>query len=168
MNQKKVVIFDIDGILADISHRYEHYTHICNCFFNIRESYHVDELLMKNYEYYKLFKVRGYPIYIFTSRSEEYKKETTLWLAKNNIIYNLLEMRTTGDYKPAYKVKEEYLLRNFGERPDQEIKAVFEDEIGCIEMYRSYGLQVYDCKPKPKQLKINNLRQLEFRLFVYN
>ena len=55
---KKVVIFDIDGILADISHRYEHYMHKWNCFFNIKDSYHVDQLLMKNYEYYKLFKVR--------------------------------------------------------------------------------------------------------------
>lgn len=107
---------------------------------------------MLNYEYYKFLSVRGYRIFIFTSRSERYYYETIAWLPKNNIQYEKLEMRSSGDYRPAYLVKEEFLTKNFGLEPNVSVKAVFEDEVGCIQMYQSYGLKVYDCKRPAKPL----------------
>ena len=167
---KEIVIFDIDGILADTSHRFEHFAHKCNCFFNIKNSYHEDQLLTLNYEYYKFFQVRGYRIVIFTSRSEQYKYETRSWLRKNNIQYETIEMRTKGDYRPAYLVKRDFLTNNFGLNPKTCVKAVFEDDIGCIQMYRSFGLKVYDCKRKTTPEitpKITIEIQRTFRYSVY-
>jgi hypothetical protein len=145
--KQNVVIFDIDGILADINHRYIHYKHLCNCGLDTRNPYHEDELNQKNYQYYLFFKNRGYKIYIFSSRSIVFRKETEKWLEKYNIIYDKLEMRQVKDYRLAHLVKEDFLNRNFGPQSQERVKAVFEDEKGCIEMYRRKGItKIYDCR----------------------
>ena len=144
--EKKIVIFDIDGILADINHQTYHSRLVCKCCGGLTNKYHEDELLLLNYELYKHFHQRGYPIYIFTSRREKRRRDTVKWLRNHEIYYELLEMRKENDYRPAYLVKEEFLKKNFKENITSMIKAVFEDEMGCITMYRRYNLKVYDCR----------------------
>lgn len=145
---KKAIIFAIDGILADISHRYVHSDYSCDCFsttpFIEKSRFHTDQLLLRSFEIYKFFSIRRYPIYIFTSRSKAYEKETKIWLDDHNIHYFRLEMRKSDDLRPSYKVKNEYLVNSF-KNPEMDVKSVFESDNSCVEMYRSYQLKVYDC-----------------------
>ena len=87
---KQVVIFSLDDILADISYRYKYSSQKYKCMTDIGKFYQEDDLLLYNYELYKFFKVRGYRIYVFTSRSIDYEKEIRMWLQENNIFTYLL------------------------------------------------------------------------------
>ena len=166
--EKNAIIFEIDDILADTNNRYERHVNNCSCILNIHESCHLPLLLLKYYEYYKFFKNRGYPIYIFTSRNERYRKRTNKWLHLNNIQYEQLVMRGERDYRPGYALKEENLNKMFSNTPKTTVKAVFESEISCITMYREYGLKVYDCREKEKEIyqNIKGIKQIFFRYAI--
>ena len=141
---KQVVIFSLDDILADISYRYKYSSQKYKCMTDIGKFYQEDDLLLYNYELYKFFKVRGYRIYVFTSRSIDYEKEIRIWLQENNVFTHVLEMRKKLDYRPAYLVKKEFVLKHFPD-PKKEIKAVFEADISCYAMYNSFNVKVYNC-----------------------
>lgn len=132
----RFVIFDIDGTLANVNHRFHHSRISCNCGLDFFPHGHTDDLDFSVYKYYEFFKLRGYKIYIFTSRNEKYRFQTEKWLNENNIIVDKLEMRLKDDYRPSYIIKEEFLKKNFQNISDFVIQAVFESDESCIEMYK--------------------------------
>lgn len=144
---KKIVIFSIDGILADINHRFNHSITKCHCSFKKLPNSHKDSLNNVVYEYYRFFKSRGYLIYIFTQRNENFRLETKKWLFLHQIEFDKLEMRAINDYRPSYLVKQDFLEKNFHDSHKDTIQAVFESDESCIQMYKqNYIKRVYDCK----------------------
>ena len=145
--KKKTVIFDLDGVLVDRDNFYYHSTHTCNCGLEFSRSSHQDSLNILAYEYYKFFKQRGYPIYIFSTRSEEHKNETIKWLKDYDITFDKLEMRSNNDYRPAYEVKQEFLIKNFPSKAEEHVKAIFDRDEGVIAMYQLFNIKkIYNCK----------------------
>lgn len=143
----KIVIFSIDGTLANIDHRFYHSVRYCNCGFKHVPNNHTDQLNITAYEYYKFFKQRGYTIFIITQRSEKQRFETEKWLKMNNIEFDNLEMRQINDYRPAYLVKQDILEKYFHLEVKNSIQAVFEYDESCVQMYKLHNIRrVYDCK----------------------
>lgn len=144
MTTRKVFIVDIDGTIADCSHRL-HYiqngNHDWTGFFKacvndtpIWEVIDTIRLLEKSYA----------TIIMVTGRSNEVENETRYWLMDYGIPCHGLYMRKAGDHREDSIVKSELLSqlledRNIGLK---DIVAVFEDRQHVVDMYRAKGLKV--------------------------
>ena len=134
-------IFDIDGTLADNSHRTHHllkspkdwdayhegverdapYKHICNLANILRHSND------------------NVAVIFCTGRHDGQKKETEKWLLDHVVDYiDELYMRNKGDHRPDYIVKKELLdqIRADGFKPIM----AFDDRNSVVKMWRENGV----------------------------
>ncbi|MCM1260547.1 MAG: hypothetical protein NC222_06290 [Staphylococcus sp.] len=147
-------IFDLDGTLADISHRL-HFVFdkngtkkekpVWKSFFkecvNDKPIEKVCKLAHTLSQYNKVI--------ILTGRSSEVAKETSEWINKNvfhfeNLFNYFLIMRKEGDHRPDKIVKPE-LLNKFLEGTiwnKDDIQIIFEDRQGMVDTWRKLG---YTC-----------------------
>ena len=132
-------IFDIDGTIADLSHRL-HYikdgkkdwkAFFANCGADapIPEVIEIARLLTPT-------------ILLVTGRSDECEYETINWLHEQMVPFGALYMRKEGDYREDSIVKSELLDKLRGEW-GSDIAGVFEDRSQVVQMYRSKGLRVF-------------------------
>lgn len=142
---KPWVIFDLDGTLADITHRL---MYIKDPFpapnkdwkpdwpsFNAACSYdhikpRIAELLLSFHKMHR-------KIAIFTGREETYGQPTKEWLLKRNIHWDLLVMRPAKDYRADHIVKKEMFDKHFTK---EDIWLVVDDRDGVVKMWRDIGL----------------------------
>lgn len=131
-----VVIFDIDGTLADIAHRrhlVEGSKKDFDSFYCMMEFDGVkDEIrgICNNYH------VNGWDVFIFTGRPEFYRAITEDWLLNKGILYSKLWMRPAGQqYVPDYIIKKD-MLDKLG-RP---VHIVFDDRDQVVRMWRDNGI----------------------------
>lgn len=161
------IIFDIDGTLADISHRRHFVAGNRGDWKSFFESMSQDKptdvcLLAEIVAEYKGYLVDyanegDFALFICSGRPEEYREITETWLQK--YVPSLfsrsiaLLMRQTGDYRPDTTVKREMLqgIRGQGYEP----RLVVDDRPSVISMWKSEGLTVlevdsgeWDAKPQ--------------------
>lgn len=111
----KLIICDIDGVLADCSHRL-HYLKEKNYDAFYGACMADDKAIKPGIVLYDLL---GFdddnPVYhiILTGRSQSTGNLTRLWLVDNSIYYDYLLMRRDGDYRPSPVVKVELLQKFF-------------------------------------------------------
>lgn len=142
----KCVIFDIDGTLADLSHR----LHLIK-----RDEPDWDAFHAQCVQDHPIFPMRdivtalclsGHRIVFCTSRMERNRENTVDWLRTNGFTTYLVNggrgpvmlMRHDGDRRDDTIVKQEQLraLRQFGFEPT----LVFEDRARCAAMWRAEGI----------------------------
>lgn len=143
----KTVIFDIDGTLADLTHR-RHFVAAhpknWNSFFNeIRKDTPVADVVS-----FCNFMLNHANIVFCTGRGEEYRAETTEWLFKH--VWNLplrfkLMMRPAKDSRPDDIIKKEMLDQLRAEGRD--IWFVVDDRQRVVDMWRANGVTVFQCAP---------------------
>ncbi len=107
----KLVVCDIDGVLADISHRlpyleeknYEAFYGMANMI--------QDEPLYSGISLFRklTYAIPGYEIILMTGRPERTRKITEMWLRYHDISFGKLYMRKDGDYRPSPEVKVELM-----------------------------------------------------------
>ena len=142
------VVFDLDGTLADDSHR----THFLQQDPKDWDSYFAaceeDTPIEPMVRLYKIF-VGSFQVYprkvqIWTGRTDRYYFQTMRWLhdvAKLGVSYNSLLMRPEGDHRSANVLKGEW-VEKYG-KPD----LVFDDRTSAVKWWREQGitcLQVAD------------------------
>jgi len=131
-----IVIFDLDGTLADIKHR-RHYVENGN--HNWDKFYETcvnDTPNMPIVEICRRLKGSGLEIAIFSGRSDVVKKETEDWLSNNHIEYDFLYMRPQGDYTSDHILKKKWLDEFEKKRM---IMCVFDDRDRIVNMWRNEG-----------------------------
>jgi FMN phosphatase YigB (HAD superfamily) len=121
-----LVIFDLDGTLADITHR-RHYVEgekkDWKSFFLACVN---DKPLAHTCTIARMLASWQYEVWIFSGRSDIVKDETVAWLEKNSIQYKKLLMRKNGDYTPDDILKKKWLDEmDFDDRT--RLQFVFED-----------------------------------------
>jgi len=137
-----IYIFDIDGTLADLTHRlhfiqqkpvdWDAFFKACPGDAPIQDVIDVAITLDIN------------NIIIFsTGRSEAVCEETRYWLGKHGLPWGKLYMRTEGDHREDSIVKSELLDRILRDYDNYHIAGVFEDRQQVVDMYRARGLRVY-------------------------
>lgn len=142
-NLKKIVVVDIDGTVADCTHRQHHVNgegkKDWKSFFST-----MDEDTPRTDVYQKAMDEAihaGAEIIFVSARPEDYRDVTEAWLKKHDMDYIALVMRGRGDSRPDTQVKrdihEKYLKQ-------YEIVKVFDDRPVVIEMWRGLGLTVED------------------------
>lgn len=135
---KDIVVFDLDGTLADISHRLH---------FIEKEKKDWDSFFLACSEdkpiqwicnlLYQFGVNLGFKIGICTGRSDIAKEETLNWLHKYNVFYDELLMRKQGDHRHDTKVKPELLKYK-----PEEVFLIIEDRSTMVKRWRELGYKV--------------------------
>lgn len=135
-----IVIFDLDGTLADIDHR----RHLVRekpkrwrAFFEA--SVH-DRPNVPVITAYRAFQRSGldYRLWIFSGRSDIVRPQTERWLAEHVGAYDQLRMRREGDHTP-----DEVLKRRWVEPVRHRVLCVFDDRNKVVAMWRSLGIPCF-------------------------
>ena len=144
------VIFDLDGTLADCTHRlrYIHPPKIEGAL-KQKKDWHAfftacadDSLITDVAVMLRLMWELGFVVLLVSGRSDLVRGETVTWLARNLLPYHRLYMRVNGDHRPDDIVKREiYLTQIKPEFP--RIFAVFDYRQTVVNMWRSEGLRCY-------------------------
>lgn len=148
----KAVIFDLDGTLADASHR-RHFLEKSpkdwNSFYEGMDNDSVIEPVgfllqcISNAIYLRKFPVE---IIFCSGRPERYREITERWLEQKLDIYNhRILMRKEGDFRADDIVKQEILDQLKAEGID--VFLVFDDRQRVVDMWRRNGIQCCQVAP---------------------
>ena len=133
---EEIVIFDIDGTLADVSERIHHVKKKpknWNAFF---QGIAQDKALHSMVRLCNILYASGIRILLCSGRNEEYRPQTVQWLAQQGVNSHELILRRDCDMRSDMVVKREMLVGI--ER--SKILFVVEDRGRVVEMWRSEGL----------------------------
>lgn len=139
-----IYIFDIDGTLADISHRL-HFIQTAPANWDKFFAACVDDAPINEViATAQLLKRSGAYILLLSGRSEVVRIETIQWLARHFVPWNCIYMRAQGDHRQDNIVKEELLNQALSDwHSVGTIIGVFEDRKQVVDMYRQRGLRVF-------------------------
>jgi len=142
---KKVVIFDIDGTIADCWDRRKKAQHDYKGDFNwkvFNDPVEIakDKVVPQVVELFNFYK-EAYDVYFVSGRDETVRELTENWFYLNGIAgYVDLYMRADKDYRKDTEIKEEIYNKYF---KDKEIHLVFDDRDCVVQMWRRLGLKCF-------------------------
>lgn len=141
----KAVIFDIDGTLADATHRMHHVTGSNrNWDAFSREAEH-DTPHEAICDLYQMVRHYGWPVILVSGRPESIRDLTEDWLKRHGVEgYSALHMRPEGDYRPDYMVKSQILDAVLAE--GYEIAFTVDDRPSVVAMWRERGIVCLQCR----------------------
>lgn len=136
------VIFDIDGTLADCTHR-QHFLRVKpKKWKEWEKGLKNDAPIKTTVSMYHVLKGAGCRIVLATGRLEKEREDTLGWLKeKCHIFPEKLYMRANGDYRDDGLVKGEMLDQMLDEGYDPVV--VFDDRDRVVKMWRERGLTCY-------------------------
>ncbi len=142
---KRTIICDIDGTLADRSHRLRHIKpgpgqrkNWAACFDEVMyDAVHVDMRMVLD----RLHGAGDHPVVYVSGRMERCRHATERWLINNCFPPGPVFMRRDGDYRPDYTVKEEILDRHLKLTP-ADVLCVLDDRDQVVDMWRTRGFRV--------------------------
>jgi len=155
MNDKKdIVIFDLDGTLADIDVRRtladKGNGKLDWDVFYDPKNIALDKPNWPVIAMAKMLYKQGKKIVIFSGRSKATKDVTKDWLKKYDIPYLVLKMRPTGDkwnFMPDNDLKQYWLDQIFPGDQKDKILAIYDDRNKVVDMWRSNGLACFQVAP---------------------
>lgn len=145
----KIIVFDLDGTVADLSHRLHlvmgksNRTADWDGFFKGCIKDPPIKWMVKLYD--ELYYITGNneaKFYFVSARSEVARDATVKWLNKHKLIYDQLLLRSLNDYRPDYEVKWD-LIKGFKD----DIWFAIDDSPKVVKMYRDNGVNVLQCFP---------------------
>ena len=140
---EEIVIFDIDGTLADVSERLHHIRKKPKDWDAFFRGIPQDKAIHSMVRLCNILYASGIKILLCTGRREKDRAETVKWLAQQGVNYHELILRPDGDRRTDVIVKREMLAGI----DRSKILFVVEDRSGVVEMWRSEGLVCLQCAP---------------------
>lgn len=141
---KPVIIFDIDGTLADCEHRRYFLNETPPNWKSFNESMVTDcpkrDVVLL---YHTLYDSNLYDIILLTGRYEEYRQVTENWLKSWQIPFNEIYMRKDGDNRKDAIIKEEILNILLSE--GKQILFTVDDRQQVVDMWRKNGITCFQC-----------------------
>lgn len=141
MTQKErdTVICDIDGTIADNSHR-QHYLEGKRDWKSFFEGIENDKPILKILKKIEYLYQDGFQIIFVTGRPEEYRELTQKWLKKYLNVNFSLFMRKNNDRRDKVQIKKEIFEKNI---KGLNIFLVFENDETLCNLWASFGLEVF-------------------------
>jgi hypothetical protein len=138
-----LVVFDIDGTLANIEHRLDYVRSKPKNWKAFDAGIPNDKVNLPVAEVFTSMLFHHY-IVLASGRNERSRKATEDWLWDNKLRgYQKLYMRKEDDYRNDSIVKREMLdeiIADYGKKPDM----VFDDRPRVVKMWRDAGIFVFD------------------------
>ena len=106
-----IYIFDLDGTLADASHRIHLIQNQPRQWDEFYKQSRFDAPIVETLYTLQALYQAGNNIWIWTGRSTAVRDITEEWLMKNNVHYDQLLMRQEKDRRQDYQVKQEWLSK---------------------------------------------------------
>lgn len=132
-----IVAFDLDGTLADITHRLHFIQHKPPDWPAFYRACVYDVPVNRVIRIAEAMYNAGHTVEIWSGRSDEVKSETTTWLASQGVKYHTLRMRKAGDYRQDALIKGEWFdTLEVQCRPT----LAFDDRQQVVDMWRSKGV----------------------------
>ena len=141
MHKEKIIIFDIDGTLADCSDRVHHLDKSPKDWNSFFEGMGSDRPNNPVVEICRAMNSSGHFILLCTGRYEKHREITENWLSNNNIPYNELRMRQNDDKRSDTEIKREMV----SDMELQDILFIIEDRERVVEMWRNLGVTCLQC-----------------------
>ena len=141
----KVVIFDLDGTLADGSGRLHLLPtkdlHLTDSWTEFNKACVWDRPIWDTIDVCNSLEESGMWVIVLTGRSDIVRVETEAWLKENNVNYNELIMRPHDDNRKDTVIKEEVInqIRSEG----HQIVAAWDDSPNVVSHFRSLGITTY-------------------------
>lgn len=153
----KIVIFDLDGVIADVRHRIHFIDRVI-----ARGKYHGIEVVGNKSDWDKFFKAcpddtpnkdmvdllkifvdRGHKIYILSGRSASVKKETFEWFSHYNIPFDFMFLRPVENYEIDFSLKFRWINKIIELEGLDKIFMAFDDNVKNVEVFRNVGIQSF-------------------------
>ena len=141
------VLFDIDGVLADMDHRkyllsekpvdWDKFYLAAILDNPMHSTIKLLKIIYQSQDTYNELNPRPF-IFLITGRSSKYENLTKMWLNDYGIRHDGLYMRPEGDHRPDSEVKKEIYRKEI--KDNFNVIAVFEDRTRVVEMWRAEGL----------------------------
>ena len=148
-------MFDIDGVLADVSHRLHHlhdWPQRWERFFTAADC---DPLLTEGAQRLRAALVDHDVLYL-TGRPERTRRLTERWLARHGVPTGPLVMRDDDDHRPARWVKRE-VLRRLG--ADRQVALVLDDDPAVVAVLEADGWPVELATWLPHSSTLHNAQE---------
>ena len=146
-----LVIFDLDGTLANVSHRVPlidgtfagWHRYNCAC---------IDDTLYSSVaDVAKALNRQGYEFWVVSGRAVEMMAATRYWFHEYFVVPDRIILRPIGDERPSDVLKRDWL--NDGTIPVERVLCVFDDDTDAAWVYRAKGLTCFQVgHGKPKSL----------------
>jgi len=142
-----IYIFDIDGTLADLSHRLHYIQQKPADWRSFFAGCPDDKPIVDMVYLARLIERAGHVVVYVSGRSDECREATRDWLKKHDLPApaRKIYMRKAGDHRQDSQVKAELLDELIADFPPShhQIIGVFEDRQQVVDMYRAKGLRVF-------------------------
>jgi hypothetical protein len=136
-----MIITDLDGTIAD----HEHRVHLAQAraweeyhFFAHKDPVHEGVVSLLN-----LFWHHDYEIVIITGRPEKWRGETEKWLARNNVSFDKLHMRSNLCFEPDEVMKEQIYQENYLGR---DVLFALDDQHHIVRMWSNRGIDCWQVR----------------------
>jgi phosphoglycolate phosphatase-like HAD superfamily hydrolase len=140
---EKVIVFDIDGTLANSQHRM-HWVSSKPKNWRACDAAIPQDTVFEDIRWL-LHSLSSNRIIICTGRSESTRKVTEQWLADNDISYSALYMRKEGDYRKDSIIKAELLYQIMFDYSKPYLW--FDDRQQVVDAIRAEGIRVLQVAP---------------------
>jgi beta-phosphoglucomutase-like phosphatase (HAD superfamily) len=138
-------IFDLDGTLADLTHRRHHVIKPNRRWNQFFDECGADAPIMDVINIYKILAQHEYVMLVVSGRSDRVRIQTRAWLTNQGLDSADLFMRKDGDYRADDIIKEEIYETQI--KPSYNIVGVFDDRDRVVGMWRRLGLRCYQVAP---------------------
>jgi hydroxymethylpyrimidine pyrophosphatase-like HAD family hydrolase len=141
-----LIVFDIDGTLANIEHRLHHVRSKPKNWAAFDAGIPNDKVNLPVAEAFHSLRDAGHDIVFASGRNERSRDATVDWLDRKNfwcVDSSKLYMRKADDFRSDDIVKREMLdqiITDFGKKPDM----VFDDRPRVVRMWRDAGIFVFN------------------------
>ena len=143
----KAIICDIDGTIADNSHR-QHWVRSKPKNWTAFNAMIADDLpIWEVIDTVNMFREEGYKLIIVTAREGTLEYVTRDWLARHYIEYDAYYMREAKDYRDDTIVKSEILDQIIADHPDWTPWIAFDDRDKVVAMWRQRGIKCFQVAP---------------------
>lgn len=146
MSGMRTIICDIDGTIADNSHRQHHVQNRPKDWKAYNATMHADGTHHEVISLLNRLRVDGeIEVVLCTGREEVYRDVTAKWLETRFVDHDKLMMRPVKDYRGDEIVKSEMLDALLSE--GRTIWFVIDDRQKVVDMWRARGLTCLQCRP---------------------
>lgn len=142
-------IFDIDGTIADASHRLHHIEGDIKNWDAFFSECDKDRKIDNIVNVLNTLTLHQYPVYFITGRNESIRDKTEFWIRQNTLVrHPIIYMRKDNDHRQDIEVKPELmqqLIKDYQAIKEQVV--IFEDRTSVVKKWRELGftcLQVCD------------------------